>query len=145
MSTNGDAKHGFQVYDDEEGPRAIIELNAVGGIKCTQDEAVNGCEARNECGWLKLSDEAKRQTTMAHIVLLGGFDADFDRLREEVLVVLQQEHPEREDPEWLILKHLRPLRGAWNLDPNMTAPVAAWIVVQAESKANESAAPADPA
>lgn len=62
------------MYDDEQGPKAIQALQALGGIEITFEEARDGRPGHGECGWLKMSDGDKQATTHAHKAVCGGFD-----------------------------------------------------------------------
>ncbi len=55
-----------RVLTDEFGVKAIIALQAAGGIEESEEQA--------RAGWQGLSVNAKQSTEMAHGIVCGGFD-----------------------------------------------------------------------
>jgi hypothetical protein len=51
------------VFDDDQGPIAIQELQAVAGITESLEKA--------KAGWVAMSASGRRQTTIAHAVMIG--------------------------------------------------------------------------
>lgn len=53
-------------YDNDQGAKAIKELQAMAGIEITLEEALNGRPDAGEPGWLGLSKNDRAMTEFAH-------------------------------------------------------------------------------
>lgn len=64
----------MQVYNDDQGPRAIQALMLEAGIELTIEEAHDGRPDHGEQGWKGMSDQEKLQTTRAHSIVCGRLE-----------------------------------------------------------------------